>query len=613
VKHPAAFVVTALVLVIGVYDDKAVALEVDAEVLRAESQRIATIAKACEAAVTVLADGGKNGGSGVLISTDGYALSNYHVTEAAGVGMKCGLNDGNLYDAVIVGIDPVGDVALVKLFGRDDFPHATLGDSDRVATGDWAFTVGNPFLLASDFKPSVAWGIISGVHRYQYPAGTLLEYADCLQTDASINPGNSGGPLFNARGELIGINGRGSFEKRGRVNVGVGYAISINQIKNFLGHLRAGRIVDHATLGAIVSSDDQGRVLVSDILEDCDAFRRGLRYGDEIVSFAGRPIRTVNAFKNALGIFPQGWTVPLTFRREAKTYDVFVRLAGVHGTDELARKLEAKPKHPDEPKPDPRSPKPKDDETPKDADGPAEEPDDEPQPPKSKRPSMPRLKAEAPVKLPEIVEQHYEKKHGYANYYFNKLNTRRVWDRFSAGSEFASLAGNWTLAGKWITDDDSEFTINDEQIECQLPGGAMTLKVESSLTQALDPPGSGGMLSTLYLWRRMLVHGPERFGSLVYVGAAPLAGTEGLCDVLAGTFAGVECQAYFDPQSGRMLKFEMTPHVDADPCELLLGDYAEIDGNWMPRRVEVRHSGQTYAIFLFREMKFVRVKDGGKK
>ena len=133
--------------------------------------------------------------------------------------------------------------------------------------GDWCFAVGNPFLLATDFQPTVTYGIVSGMHRYQPPAGTLLEYADCIQTDAAINPGNSGGPLFNADGELIGINGRGCFEKRGRVNVGVGYAISINQIKNFLGCLKSGRIVDHATLGATVAAGDDGRVLVSNILE----------------------------------------------------------------------------------------------------------------------------------------------------------------------------------------------------------------------------------------------------------------------------------------------------------------------------------------------------------
>ena len=118
--------------------------------------------------------------------------------------------------------------------------------------------MGNPFLLATDFQPTVTSGIISGVHRYQFPAGTLLEYADCLQTDASINPGNSGGPLFNGQGQVVGINGRCSFDKRGRVSVDVGYAISINQIKNFLGVLHSGRIVDHATLGARVASDDAG-------------------------------------------------------------------------------------------------------------------------------------------------------------------------------------------------------------------------------------------------------------------------------------------------------------------------------------------------------------------
>lgn len=172
--------------------------------------------------------------------------------------MRCGMNDGKLYDAVIVGIDPTGDVALIKLLGRDDFPSAELGDSDALTAGDWCYVVGNPFLLATDFRPTVTYGIVSGTHRYQYPAGTLLEYADCIQTDASINPGNSGGPLFNSRGQLVGINGRGSFEKRGRVNVGVGYAISINQIKKFYGYLRSGRVVDHATLGATVSTSQDG-------------------------------------------------------------------------------------------------------------------------------------------------------------------------------------------------------------------------------------------------------------------------------------------------------------------------------------------------------------------
>lgn len=295
------------------------ALAVETPVMDAEAARISMIERVATSVVAIFASSGDGGGSGVLISPDGYAVSNFHVTSGSGDFMKCGLNDGRLYDAVIVGIDPTGDVALIKLLGRDDFPAATLGDSDNVRVGEWVFAMGNPFLLATDFHPTVTAGIVSGVHRYQYPAGTFLEYADCIQTDASINPGNSGGPLFNAGGELIGINGRGSFEKRGRVNIGAGYAISINQIKRFLDGLKGGRIVDHATLGATVSTNFDREVVVDRILEQSSAYRRGLREGDQIVSFGGRPIGSANQFKNVLGIYPDGWKVPLTYRRGGGT------------------------------------------------------------------------------------------------------------------------------------------------------------------------------------------------------------------------------------------------------------------------------------------------------
>ena len=218
----------------------AVGIEIDPSVLSAQAERIKAIAEAKQSAVSIFVPSGAGGGSGVVISEDGFALTNFHVSSPAGAYMMCGMADGNIYDAVIVGIDPVGDLALIKLIGKSKFPAAELGDSNQVDQGDWCMVIGNPFLLADDLQPTVTWGIISGVHRYQYPSGTLLEYADCLQTDASINPGNSGGPLYGADSRLLGIVGRASFEKRGRVNVGVGYAISINQAKNFLGHLGSG-------------------------------------------------------------------------------------------------------------------------------------------------------------------------------------------------------------------------------------------------------------------------------------------------------------------------------------------------------------------------------------
>ena len=216
-------------------------------------------------------------------------------------GCRAQLRDRTLREVsrVVVGMDKVGDVALIKLLPREPggkFPFATMGDSDTVKVGDWSLALGNPFLLATDFTPTVTFGMVSGVRRYQYPERGMFEYTDCIQSDTSINPGNSGGPLFNIKGELIGINGRGSFDKRGRVNSGVGYAISINQIKNFMGHLKAGLQVDHASLGAVVasSSEEEGsrpRVLVSGLIPS-DAERRGLELRGEL-DLAGAAPRIV--------------------------------------------------------------------------------------------------------------------------------------------------------------------------------------------------------------------------------------------------------------------------------------------------------------------------------
>ncbi|MCH5376833.1 MAG: trypsin-like peptidase domain-containing protein, partial [Planctomycetes bacterium] len=480
----------------------AVAVDVPPAVQLAEQQRVAAIAKAVKSAVSIFANAGQGGGSGVVITPDGYALTNFHVAKPAGSHMKCSMADGRLYDAVIVSIDPTGDVALVKLLGREDFPAATMADSDSVQVGDWCFAVGNPFLLATDFQPTVTYGIVSGVHRYQPPAGTLLEYADCIQTDASINPGNSGGPLFNADGDLIGINGRGSFEKRGRVNVGVGYAISINQIKNFLGYLHSGRIVDHATLGATVASDEDGRVVVTNILETCDAYRRGLRYGDEILSFGGRPVSTVNGFKNTLGIFPKGWRVPLAFRHEGERRDVYVRLMGVHTRDELLTKAAGSPTPMPEPKPTPKKIRPQ----PGGRDGepqPGEEP--QPDPPQGDVPDIPLPKKVEPKPgriplqphpgqrkepIPDHIKALIKERSGYANYYFNELNRDRVWNAFSAHGKFGDLSGPWTLRGDVQGGGQAEIILDEKKPTGRFPGQIAEVDLQQDLGGQLGPPGS---------------------------------------------------------------------------------------------------------------------------
>ena len=556
--------------------------EVPQAVLDAEKSRIAAIQKAVKPAVAVFANEGKGGGSGVVISPDGYALTNFHVVQPAGSYMKCGMADGRLYEAVIVGIDPTGDVGVIKLLGRDDFPTATLADSNDVKIGDWCFAVGNPFLLATDFQPTVTYGIVSGTHRYQPPAGTLLEYTDCIQTDAAINPGNSGGPLFNANGDLIGINGRGSFEKRGRVNVGVGYAISINQIKNFLGCLKSGRIVDHATLGATVAMSDAGAVKVSNILESSDAYRRGLRYDDQIVSFGGRPIDTPNGFKNVLGIFPKGWRVPLTYRRDGKETEILVRLMGVHGEEELLQLLNRRPPQepsPDRPRPGPGQPRPM----------PMPQPGEEPKPPMPMpRPGPGRPAAAAKPVIPPEIQKLIKARTGYANYYFNELERDRIWTAFAAHSDFSKAAGAWQLSGEFVGGGKVEMTLADEKSEGKFPQGAAVVESAKDLDSQLGPNGSGGLLAALHLWRQLLVAGPQKFGDIYYYGSAPYAGIAGQAQVLVATRNVAELNLVFDPASGQLAVIEMTADAGADPCEIRFGDYRDLGGRQVPHRLEVR-------------------------
>jgi len=601
---------------------KARAVDVDRQILNAERARVAVMAEARTKTVAIFPPEGNGGGSGVLISADGYALSNFHVVRGSEKAMKCGLSDGRSYDAVVVGIDPVGDVGLVKLFGRDDFPFAELGDSDGVRVGDSVFAAGNPFLLAHDFQPTVTFGIVSGVHRYQYPAGTLLEYADCIQTDASINPGNSGGPLWDINGKLIGINGRGSFEKRGRVNVGVGYAISINQIKYFLGCLKSGRIVDHATLGARVASDNDGRVIVSDVLEDSDAYRRGLRIGDEIIAFGGRNVRTVNAFKNVLGIFPTGWRVAMTFRTEGgETRETFVRLMGVHNPEELLAKISEKPEPekglpPGRPQPKPEEPDPPKPDAPKpDGFKPDEgRPGDgkpAPHQPDGEKPAIPKFRLpfgggddKQKPETPEIVKRHFVERRGYANYYFNTHERNRVGRLLAA--RFGPIASppvanrGWTIeaslpvAGNPQAKSDLTVKIDDARVEYRLPNGAATLSVGDSLVETAEPEGSGGLLAALYLWRRLFETGAEKFGDLHYEGAFSLPGSPETYDVLIGRQGGATCRYFVDPR-GELASLEMWRDDALDPCELFFFDYADRQGRRLPGRIQVRYGDTTYA------------------
>lgn len=564
-------------------------VDVPAEVLDAQQRRVDAIDRASRSTIAVFNADGGGGGSGVVVSPDGFALSNFHVVAECGAAMKCGLNDGELYDAVIVGIDPVGDLALIQLLGRDDFPTAEVGDSDQVRVGDWAFAAGNPFLLADDFSPTITYGMVSGVRRYQYPAGTLLEYTDCIQTDAAINPGNSGGPLFNAAGQLIGINGRGSFEKRGRVNVGVGYAISINQAMRFLGHLKSGRIVDHASLGATVSTSEQGEVFVDDILETSDAYRRGFRYGDQVVRFAGREVASANALKNALGVYPAGWKVPIAARRDGKLRRTTVRLASLHDHSQLVEMVQKERARPTRPPDDvPRDDRPDDD-------GSEGAPNDGENPP-GELPELPDFPfGQRAPSLPDAVKDRYEARRGYSNYWYNQAAQQRIWSSYYDEANHDEWGYRWTIAGRLADGAAVQISTSPERSELRSPLGRFGAIFQGDLAQQLSPPQSGGLLVALHLWQRLVDSGLRTYGEVYYLGKLPPQPSSPAVDCLVGIYAGMETHYFFDGDSGDLVKIENFTADDADPCEVTLADYGELGGRRLPRRWIVEYGGAVYA------------------
>lgn len=497
-----------------------------------EQARIAAIERATPASVSVLMAGGAGGGSAVLISPDGYALTNFHVVSPAGSYMRCSLPDGNVYDAVVVGIDPVGDLAMIQLLGRDDFPTATLGDSDTVQPGDWSFVIGNPMLLATNLQPSVSWGIISGTHRYQYPSGTLLEYGDCLQTDAAVNPGNSGGPLYNGAGELIGIIGRCSFEKRGRVNVGVGYAISINQAKNFRWLLASGRIVDHGTLGFTVSTDESGDTKISNILRQSDAYRRGLRYGDRIRRLAGRDVTTANDVKNIIATLPPLWRIPVVYERDGTPLEATIRLASAHAAGELQEKMAGAL------------------------------PGGEPHGEESSEPSD---------SVPEDAAKRIIERPGYANYYYNQLHRSRVVEMIRAtGPQNVDQQSTSLIVRGSVEESPLAWEVTDEAM---VFGEGQTLESEDFF-EAIVQGDTNAIAASFWAWRRLLSEDPDRFGDLFYWGRVPYGGIAPTHDMLVGVTGDLEVRFIVDPQSQRLVSIECFASDDHDPAEMHIS-YAE--------------------------------------
>ncbi len=173
-------------------------------------------------------------GSGVIYDPDGYIITNAHVVSGA-TQIKVVLPDKREFDAGIVGLDAIHDVARLKINGNK-LPYAKLGDSKNLIIGEWSIALGNPYgFLMNDSKPSVSVGVISAVNRSFAPRADKHVYRNMIQTDAAVNPGNSGGPLVNINGEVIGINTFIFSENGG--SVGIGFAIPVNSVKAILNQM----------------------------------------------------------------------------------------------------------------------------------------------------------------------------------------------------------------------------------------------------------------------------------------------------------------------------------------------------------------------------------------
>lgn len=313
-----------------------------ARVEAAERRRVELIQKIMPTVISVFrVDGEKSeltagSGSGVIISPDGYALSNFHVTET-NRNLRVGLVGGRTFSARLLGLDRTGDIALMKIEADQPLPYAELGSSEQLQVGQWVIAMGNPFLLATDFSPTVSMGVVSGLHRYLPGGGALrkdLIYADAIQIDAALNPGNSGGPLFNMQGQLIGINGRIAPRRLEgmrlrKLNAGIGFAIPIDAIKRFLADLKAGHEVDRGYLGIQdVDECDEG-LKVSAIVAESPAEIFGIRKDDILVSIDGQTFRDLGDIKNFVQTRPAGMRVEVVFQRGDEIRTQQVQLGGV--------------------------------------------------------------------------------------------------------------------------------------------------------------------------------------------------------------------------------------------------------------------------------------------
>ena len=272
-------------------------------------------------------------GSGFVIHPDGYIVTNAHVVQKASK-ITISFRDGKKsYEAKVIGTDPKTDIALLKVSVPTKLEAVVLGDSDKVEPGDWVIAIGNPFRLGH----TATVGIVSAKSRKMIGS----QYTGYIQTDASINPGNSGGPLFNAKGEVIGINtaiySPGKMGASGGFNIGIGFATPIQIVKSIIKQLKDNKKVVRGWLGVLIQpvSEDVASALklseargalVADVLSDSPAMKAGFHRGDVILTYDGKAVQENDDLPILVADTKLGSKVPVEIIRAGSKETLYAKI-----------------------------------------------------------------------------------------------------------------------------------------------------------------------------------------------------------------------------------------------------------------------------------------------
>lgn len=284
-------------------------------------------------------------GSGVIITSDGYILTNNHVVQDA-ERISVTLNDRRELPATLVGNDPATDLAVIKI-DAEELTYIPFGNSDLVKVGEPVLAIGNPFNLTSTVTSGIISAKARNMHIIDNPRSNETPLESFLQTDAAVNSGNSGGALVNSQAELIGIvtaiaSGNGNY-------IGYSFAIPSNLAVKVAGDLQRYGYVQRGYLGLQVAEVDANiarranardikGLMVAKVVKDCAADRAGIRQGDIVLRVAGKDVNTFAEMMEELGLFSPGDEVEVDYERDGHTYTVKAKLLNSKGNTDIIRK-----------------------------------------------------------------------------------------------------------------------------------------------------------------------------------------------------------------------------------------------------------------------------------